>query len=61
MKKNKILATMMTSIMVTGMMSGCTFNPRDNIAPALYGAPPTELKPPVINDVPTQTQSGEKQ
>ena len=43
MKKNKLLATAMTSIIMTGTLSGCAneiYDPHKNIEEQMYGPPP---------------------
>ena len=42
MKKNKIIAVATTSIMVSGMISGCAFEPKDNMESCVYGPPPSK-------------------
>lgn len=53
MKTNKLLATTMASIMVTGMISGCDFNPLDNVSPPLYASPDSRFFNPEDNIPPS--------
>lgn len=50
MKKSKALAAAMASLLLTGTMKGCSFNPGDNQEEDVYG-PPQPYEEPVDEPV----------
>ena len=60
MKKNKILAAAMASVMIAGALSGCgsgsddNLTPSDNIQPPVFN-PSDNIQPPVYGAPPPQS------